>query len=132
MTPHQRNAHAFRLAALAATCHAGWLATRHDWTGAGFLVWGAFTLLFLGARCHTAHHAIRARHERARRAAHADPQALGVPVPCCSFWKHSGREVHAPDCTRPAAARRDDYRLDSASAAAFEEITAHYDDRSPA
>jgi hypothetical protein len=27
------------------------------------------------------------------------------PLPCCSFWLHSDGEVHAPDCTRPAAAR---------------------------
>ncbi|MEU1275291.1 hypothetical protein [Streptomyces sp. NPDC005799] len=96
------------------------------------LLWGAFVLAVLGGRCQEIHLTNRALHERARRAAHTDAATLAKPVPCCSFWRHSGRKVHGPECTRPARFRRDDYRLDPASAAAFTEITAHFDDRSPA
>lgn len=42
-----------------------------------------------------------------------------LPSPCCSFWLHSDGEVHAPGCTRPAAART---TLTPAERTAFAEI----------
>lgn len=60
-------------------------------------------------RCLRADHRRQlARHKQARRAAILDSEApADLPDPCCSFWGHSGGEVHGPDCTRPAAARLD-------------------------
>ncbi|MEU0671331.1 hypothetical protein ABZ330_00265 [Streptomyces sp. NPDC006172] len=73
------------------------------------------------------------RRERARAQRPAeDDGRVEVPVPCCSFWANSDGQVHGPDCTRPVLPRRDTYRLDDAGRAAFEEITAHFDDRSAA
>lgn len=105
MTPHQRAALAFRLAAVAAAATAGWMGFRHEWILTGFLAWGVFFLVFLGGRCQRVHLVDQARHQRARRAAHTDPASLAVPLPCCSFWRHSGGAVHGPDCTRPPEAR---------------------------
>lgn len=62
-----------------------------------------------------------------------EQRAAGVPepsVPCCSFWRHSDGKVHGPDCRRPVLPRRDTYRLTPAERAAFDEITAHHNDRS--
>jgi hypothetical protein len=52
------------------------------------------------------------------------------PGPCCSYWRHSNGKVHGPDCRRPPLPRRDTYRLDDADRRAFEETTAHHNDRS--
>ena len=107
------------------TAHTSWLCL-FGFYGSAFFMWLA--------RCHyNAHRHLADVHERARRAAIVDHLILSqAPVPCCSFWKNSDGEVHGPDCTRPAAAQRDDYRLDDAGRAAFEEIAAHWNDRSAA
>ncbi|MEU1478929.1 hypothetical protein [Streptomyces sp. NPDC005760] len=127
MTTYQRVALACRTAALAAAGGTVWTVTRHEWVPAGFLAWGVFFLVFLGGRCQKVHVVDRARHERARRAACTDAAVLAAPLPCCSFWRHSGGAVHGPDCTRPPEARyvRDGLPLDDAETAAFDAITAH-------
>lgn len=132
MTPAQRSALACRLAALAAAGTAVWMGVRGEWILPASLAWGAFLLLFLGGRFQSAHLSDRARHERAQRAMAADSKTLGAPIPCCSFWRHSGGQVHGPDCTRPAAAQHDGYRSDPSTAAAFEEITSRLGDGSAA
>jgi hypothetical protein len=126
VTPYQRTALACRLAAAASAGSTIWTVTRHERILTTALAWGAVFLMFLGGRCQKVHLADRARHEQARRAAHADSIALAAP--CCSFWRHSDGAVHGPDCTRPPAVRHDDYRLDPAMAATFEEITGHFDE----
>lgn len=132
MTRYQATAMAFRLAALAAAGSGVWAWAREEWVPLACWGWSAVVLVLIGGRCQSAHLTVRAKHELAQRAARTDAAVLGVPVPCCSFWRHSGGEVHGPDCTRPAAARHDDYRLDPGTAAAFEEITARFDGRHPA
>jgi hypothetical protein len=77
VTPHQRAALAFRLAAVAAAATAGWMGFRHEWILTGFLAWGVFFLVFLGGRCQRVHLVDQARHQRARRAAHTHPAARG-------------------------------------------------------
>jgi len=132
MTPYQRAALGCRLAALAATGGVAAAATEQQWVPAAGLLWGGFLLAFVGGCCQQAHLSIRATHERARRAALTDTTTLDIPVPCCSVWRHTGGALHDPTCTRPAAARRDDYRLNATTANAFDEITAHFDDQHPA
>jgi len=128
VTPYQRTALACRLAAAATAGSAIWTATHREWALMSVLAWGSCFLTFLAGRCQKAHHTDRARHESARRAAHADSITLTTPVPCCSFWRHSDGAVHGPDCTRPPAARHDDYRLDPATATAFEEIATRFEE----
>ncbi|MFJ8538136.1 hypothetical protein [Streptomyces sp. NPDC093591] len=109
-----------------------YFATQPSWLCV-FGFYGSAFFLWL-ARCHYAEDRhTRARHERARRAAIVDALLLGqTPVPCCSFWRNSDGAVHGPDCTQPPYARRDDYRLDDTDRAAWQEIAAHWDDRSAA
>ncbi|MFC8361102.1 hypothetical protein ACFUIY_14665 [Streptomyces griseorubiginosus] len=127
MTPHRRAALAFRTAALASVGGAIWMATHHERAAAGFLAWGVFFLLFLGGRCQKVHLVDLARHEQARLAARTDAVTLAVPLPCCSFWRHSGGVVHGPDCTQPLEARymRDGLPLNAEETAAFDAIIAH-------
>lgn len=130
MTPAQRSALVCRLAALAAAGTAVWVGARREWIPLLFLAWGAFFLLFLGGRFQSAHLFDQARHDRARRAVTADDEALAVPIPCCSFWRHSGGAVHGPDCTRPPEARyvmRNGRPLDEVETAAFDAITTSLD-----
>ena len=119
---------------LAALCFGGSIvaAANSAWFWAiGF--YGSALFVWIACRKRTIHRQVLAVHEQARRAAIVDHLILSqAPVPCCSFWKNSDGEVHGPDCTRPTEARRDDYRLDDAGRAAFEEIAAHWDDRSAA
>ncbi|WP_327403859.1 hypothetical protein OG194_29760 [Streptomyces sp. NBC_01288] len=129
MTPHQRTALGCRIASVALAVSTYWMATEQEWLLSFGLLSGSASLALVGGRCQALHFAERARHQRARRAATGSAE---LPVPCCSFWRHSDGAVHGPDCTRPQAARRDGYRLDSRSRAAFDEITARYDDRSSA
>jgi hypothetical protein len=79
-----------------ATLDAGWVALGGLFP-AGVFAWNA-------RRCYT-----QARHERAvqQRLERLKDEKTppGPPLPCCSFWLHSDGEVHALDCTRPAAAR---------------------------
>jgi threonine/homoserine/homoserine lactone efflux protein len=93
--------------ALAALCTASgvYFATQPSWLcvlgfyGAAFLGWCA-------SRLNADHRRQLSEHEQARRAAIRDGTTLAdLPVACCSFWIHSDREVHGPDCTRPASAR---------------------------
>ncbi|MDX3507437.1 hypothetical protein PV755_00620 [Streptomyces caniscabiei] len=83
-------------ACYAYTLNAGWPALG-GLLPAGVFAWNA-------RRCHD-----QARHQQAvqqRLERLKDEQAPpGPPFPCCSFWLHSDGEVHALDCTRPAAAR---------------------------
>lgn len=126
----------------ALTCGAGALALaagtlvlgcQHHWITAIVLMWVAFILLVLAVGREQHDRVVRARHEQARRAAAMDEQTLTqVPSPCCQFWTHSDGRAHGPDCTRPPLTRRDRYHLDPATAEAFAEITAHFDDRSAA
>lgn len=127
MTPHRRAALAFRAGALVAAGTAVWMGLRHEWILTAALAYGVFLLLFLGGRCQKVHLVDRARHERARRAALTDAAVLAAPLPCCSFWRHSGGAVHGPDCTRPPEARyvRDGLPLDDAETAAFDALTGH-------
>ncbi|MDX2698957.1 hypothetical protein [Streptomyces ipomoeae] len=56
-------------------------------------------------RCYTQgrrEHAVQQRLERLTR---EDTEPFVPPPPCCSFWRHTDRQVHGPDCTRPPAAR---------------------------
>ena len=126
-----------RLCLTAAALCAGtgaYFATQHSW----LCLPGFYTAAFLawcGSRLHAEHRRQMVWHERARRTAALDEQALNqtsAPTLCCSFWQHSDGEVHGPGCTRPSYARYDDYRLDPGAAAAFEEISAHFDDQEAA
>lgn len=117
--------------ALALTAAAAVFAWHEHWTAGGILAYVAFVLVLLGCGINAHDRSVRASHERARRAAAVDARTLPVPVPCCSFWLHSDGDVHGPDCRRPPLPRRDG-RLDPAERAVFEEITAHFDDRSAA
>jgi len=111
-----------QLGALALTAGAAWSGYEHHWFSLAGLAYGAFLLAAIAAGGNHHDQAVRTRHERARRAALLDDQALAeVPSPCCSFWRHSEGKVHGPDCTRPVLPRRDTSRL-----------TAHPDDRSVA
>ncbi|MEV0477516.1 hypothetical protein [Streptomyces prunicolor] len=101
-----------------------------EWLLAVALLWGAVVLTLMGGCFQGLYFADRARHEQARRAASGPSNEL--PMPCCQFWINSDGEVHGPGCTRPVLPRRDTYRLHPAERAAFEEITARYDDRSSA
>jgi hypothetical protein len=124
---------ALPLGTLTLTASAGYLASQHQWTPAVFLGWGAFLLLVLAAGARHHDRTVRARHEKARRAARLDDQTLAAPPPaCCQIGKHSNGQAHGPDCTRPPLARRDTYRLTPGEQAAFEELTAGFDDRSAA
>ncbi|MFC8520777.1 hypothetical protein [Streptomyces sp. NPDC057257] len=132
MTPYQSTALGCRLAALAATGSGVWAWAQEEWVPLACLGWSAVVLVLIGGRCQSAHLTVRATHERARRAARTDPAVLAcTPVPCCSVWRHTDGALHDPACTHPAAASHS-YRLDPGTAAAFEDITAHFDDRSPA
>ncbi|MGW3135937.1 hypothetical protein [Streptomyces sp. NPDC001139] len=119
------------LTAVAFTTVAAVFVWHERWTAAVILAYVALVLALLA--CGINHHdrTIRARHERARRAAAVDARTLPAPTPCCSFWLHSDGEIHGPDCARPPLPRRDG-RLDERERAVFEEITAHFDDRSAA
>jgi hypothetical protein len=133
MTPHQRMALACRLAATIAAASTMRMGLRHEWALTVALAWAVFMLVFVGGRCQRVHLVDQARHERARRAAHTDPGTLTVPLPCCSFWKHSGGAVHGADCTRPPETRyvRDGQPLDERETAAFDAITASLDSSGP-
>lgn len=126
MTPHQRAALAFRLAALAAAGTAVWTGLRHEWILTAALAYGVFLLAFLGGRCQKVHLVDQARHERARRAAHTDAATLAAPLPCCSFWRHSDGKVHGPDCTRHPETRpvRDGLPLDDTETTVADQVTA--------
>lgn len=122
-----------QLGALALTAGAAWSGYEHHWFSLAGLAYGAFVLMVVAAGGNHHDQAVRTRHERARRAAILDDQALAeVPSPCCSFWRHSEGKVHGPDCTRPVLPRRDTSRLTSREQAAFEEIAADPDGRSVA
>ncbi|MFG2780792.1 hypothetical protein ACGFY7_23430 [Streptomyces prunicolor] len=102
--------------------------------GATISYWLALPGLYVGAiawwcasRARADHRRILARHGQEQRAAAAPAEP---PPPCCQFWVHSDGEVHGPGCRRPVLPRRDTYRLDDADRRAFEEITAHHNDRS--
>ncbi|WP_406157703.1 hypothetical protein [Streptomyces canus] len=127
MTTYQRVATACRMAAVAAVGAAVWTGLRHEWILAAVLAYGSGWLVVLGGLCHRVHLVDQTRHEQARRAANTDPATLSAPLPCCSFWRHSGGAVHGRDCTRPPDARfvRDGLPLDDAETAAFDAITAH-------
>ncbi|MFI1723890.1 hypothetical protein [Streptomyces sp. NPDC020489] len=130
MTAWQRAALSCRLTALSASIGAVWLSTHDNWIPAASLCWGALVLAVVGGRCQHAHLFDQARHERARRAAAADSKTLNVPIPCCSYWRHSGGTVHGPDCARPPEARyvmRNGQPLDEVERAAFDAITASLD-----
>lgn len=126
MTRHQLAALGCRIAAVALAVSTYWMATEQEWLLSYALLSGSASLALIGGRCQALHLAERARHERARRTAAGSAE---LPVPCCPFWRHSNGKVHGPDCTRPRTARQDD-RSGSDTGAAFDEITAHYDDRS--
>lgn len=126
MTPALRTARACRIAAAGLSACAAYSATHH-WLYALPGVISASVLLAVADSYNSEDRRIRARHEQLRRAALADKQQL--PVPCCSFWRNSGGQVHGPNCTRPPAARtpRHGAPLDDHERAAFDKITAHYD-----
>lgn len=98
-----------------------WLIIPGAWVGA--IAW------WCADHAYDTHRQILTRHSHEQRAAAGPPE---VPLPCCSFWRHSDGKVHGPDCRRPPLARRDTYRLDADTRAVFEEITRHYNDRSAA
>ena len=128
-----RPARACLAAALTSAAGAALCACQHQWIPTGLLACGALVLVVLAAGREQHDHVLRVRHEQARRAAALDEQAFKqAPTPCCSFWQHSDGEIHGPGCTRPPYARYDDYRLDPSAAAAFEEISAHFDDQEAA
>ncbi|MFE0674875.1 hypothetical protein [Streptomyces sp. NPDC058867] len=122
--------------ALAVLCFAcGLYAALHTPWLCVFGFYGAACLAWCAARLYTEHRSRLVRHERARRAAVVDSvPSFSAPVPCCAFWRHTEGAVHGPDCTRPSAPRHvpDGLPLDAREAAAFEAITAHFDDRSAA
>jgi hypothetical protein len=121
-----RTATTLHLGALALATCAAWSAWKHQWLPAAGLAYGAFLLACLAAARNQHDRAVRTRHEQARRAAALDDQTLAdVPVPCCSFWRHSEGKVHGPGCTRPPLPRRDTIRLTDREQAVFEEIVAH-------
>ncbi|GHA22350.1 hypothetical protein [Streptomyces purpurascens] len=103
MTPARRTARACRITAVIPFASAIYSATHHPLYAVPGLISTA-VLLAIAAAYDTEDRRIRARHEQLRRAAVADEQLL-PPVPCCSFWRHSGGEIHGPDCTRPPDAR---------------------------
>ena len=125
MTPHQRTALGCRIASVALAVSTYWMATSQEWLLSFALLSGSASLALVGGRCQALHFAERARHEQAR---HAATGSTELPVPCCSFWRHSNGAVHGPNCTRPKARLRDDHRSDADTRAAFDEITARYDD----
>lgn len=117
--------------ALVFTAAAAVFVGHQRWAAAAILAYVAVVLVLLACGINGHDRSIRARHNEARLAAAVDADTLPVPVPCCSFWQHTDGQVHGPDCTRPPLPRRDG-RLDERERAVFEEITAHYDDRSAA
>lgn len=128
MTPSLRTARTCTAAVVLSACAAAYGATVSPWlilpgTYVGAIAW------WCASRAYDTHRQILARHGQEQRAAAAPAE---LPLPCCSFWKHSDGEVHGPGCTRPRPVlpRRDTYRLTLAERAAFDEITAHHNDRS--
>ncbi|MFC9686839.1 hypothetical protein [Streptomyces sp. NPDC056948] len=119
MTPARSTARACRITAVIPLASAIYSATHHPHYALPGLI-STGVLLAIAASYDTEDRRIRARHEQLRRAAVADEQLLPPPVPCCSFWRNSGGEVHNPDdCTRPPAARTPQHGapLDDQSAA---------------
>lgn len=128
MTPALRTARTCTVLVVLSTAFTGYSGTISLWLAvpSGYV---ACLFCWCASRAYNDHRRVLARHRQEQRAA-AGPAEL--PRPCCSFWQHSDGAVHAPGCTRPAAARRDDYRLDPDSRHAFDEIAFRYDDRSSA
>ncbi|MGW7498622.1 hypothetical protein ACWGKA_30630 [Streptomyces luteogriseus] len=100
MTPARRCARACRIMAAGLSLSAAYGVT-HYWLYGLPGVVSASVLLAVAQSYSDEDRRIRARHEQLRRAALSDEQLLPPPVPCCSFWRTSGGEVHGPDCTRP-------------------------------
>ncbi|WP_262058553.1 hypothetical protein [Streptomyces sp. STR69] len=126
MTPALRTARTCTAAAILSACAAAYGATVSPLLILPGTYVGAIAY-WCASRAYDTHRQILARHVQEQRAA-AGPAEL--PSPCCQFWLHSDGEVHGPGCKRPVLPRRDTYRLDYADRRAFEEITAHLNDRS--
>lgn len=105
MTNSRRDSRICLALTLLSTAAGIYFAARPSWLCV-ISFYAAALLGWVTARLNADHHRQLADHERARRAALLDSEALAnLPMPCCSFWVHSEGEVHGPDCTRPAAAR---------------------------
>ncbi|MER7930518.1 hypothetical protein ABTY96_46670 [Streptomyces sp. NPDC096057] len=123
MTPALRTARTFTALVVLSASATAYGATVSPWlilpgTCVGAIAW------WCADHAYDTHRQILARHGQEQRAA-AGPAEL--PLPCCSFWRHSDGAVHGPGCARPPLARRDTYRLDDADRRALEEIAAPYD-----
>lgn len=95
--------------------------------GATISLWLLLPGLYVGAIAWWCADQAYTKHALAQR---ADVEPVPDPGPCCSFWEHSDGQVHGPGCKRPPLPRRDTYRLTPAERTAFDEITAHHNDRS--
>jgi hypothetical protein len=111
-------AHASAAGAVLCTAAACYTAP-HTWWLAISGVLSACLLSSFAHRCYTQARRENAVQQRLKRLAREEGEPFVPPPPCCSFWRHTDRQVHGPDCTRPAAART---TLTPAEQAAFEEI----------
>lgn len=125
MTESHRDARLCLAGAALCTASGIYFAVQPSWLCVlGF--YGALVLGYCQRRLVADHRRQSKRREQARRAAILDETALkaaDVPIPCCSYWRHSEGKVHGPDCTRPPLPRRDTARLTRSERTAFEEIT---------
>lgn len=126
-------ARATLLAAATLAATAIYTGCRAWWIPAAVLTYGAAFLIAYTGRLHDDYRRQRADAVHAERAAR--PHApCPPPLPCCSFWHHSGGQVHGPACSRPPAARAGckGVLLTDREWNAFQQITDHYDERNAA
>jgi hypothetical protein len=103
----------------AGACHP---ALHPRWVGLSTLFTAVF-FAWLARRCYAQARLERAVQQRLEWFHREDDEPFVPPAPCCSFWRHTDRKVHGPDCTRPAGART---TLTSEEEAAFAGLKAAF------
>jgi hypothetical protein len=96
-------AHACAAAAVLLTAGSCSPALHTRWAGLALLLAGCL-FAALARRCYDRARREQAVQQRLERLTVEDGDRFVPPPPCCSFWRHTDRQVHGPDCTRPAPA----------------------------